>query len=178
MIDLRKIGESIVSHATRWGRRIAAFVRTRRARRIGTWVFAVIVLLGIVTYFAVPMVLHNILVGQVAKQLKRPVSVGRIGFNLYTTAARHRQVAYRRARWRATFCRCRPHPCEGGMDLAVSPCAGGQGSLDHQALDSRGAGGRAALQLFRSARIAEPATSAERETPRQTACASRYRTSA
>src|SRR5271166_1154682 len=76
-------GKTAMERATGLGHRAVDFARSRRARRIVTWVFAVIVLLGIVTYFAVPMVLHNILTGQVAKQLKRPVTVGRIGFNLY-----------------------------------------------------------------------------------------------
>ncbi len=81
MSDLLKIG---MERASAYGRRALEFARSRRARRIGTWVLATILLLGVVSYFAVPMVLHNLLVGQVAKQLKRPVSVGRIGFNLYT----------------------------------------------------------------------------------------------
>ncbi len=81
MSDLLKIG---MERASAYGRRALEFARSRRARRIGTWALATILLLGVVSYFAVPMVLHNLLVGQVAKQLKRPVSVGRIGFNLYT----------------------------------------------------------------------------------------------
>src|SRR5208282_1023279 len=51
---------------------------------IGSGALVAIVLLGAVSYFAVPPILRSLLVGQVAKQLKRPVSVGRIGFNLYT----------------------------------------------------------------------------------------------
>ena len=81
MSDLRKTS---IERASAFGRRTLEFARSRRARRIGTGVLATIALLGIVSYFAVPMVLHNLLVGRVAKQLKRPVSVGRIGFNLYT----------------------------------------------------------------------------------------------
>jgi hypothetical protein len=84
MIDLRKWGEIGVERASAWGNRAIGFARSRRARRIGIGALIAIVLLGVVTYFAVPMVLHNIFVGQVAKQLKRPVSVGRIGFDLYT----------------------------------------------------------------------------------------------
>ncbi len=75
--------KTAMERATALGHRTVDFARSRRARRIVTWVFAVILLLGVVTYFAVPIVLHNILTGQVAKQLKRPVTVGRIGFNLY-----------------------------------------------------------------------------------------------
>jgi hypothetical protein len=84
MIDLRKIGKLGIAHASGWGRRAVGFARTRRARRIGIWTVATILFLGIVTYFAVPPILHSVLVGQVAKQLKRPVTVGKIGFNLYT----------------------------------------------------------------------------------------------
>ncbi len=81
MSDWRKIG---MQHASAWGRRALEFGRSRRARKIGIGAAVTIVLLGAIAYFAVPMVLHNLLVGQVARQLKRPVSVGRIGFNLYT----------------------------------------------------------------------------------------------
>ncbi len=77
-------GKTAMERATGLGHRAVDFARSRRARRIVTWIFGVIVMLGIITYFAVPIILHNILTGQVAKQLKRPVSVGRIGFNLYT----------------------------------------------------------------------------------------------
>ncbi|HVN29637.1 MAG TPA: hypothetical protein VMT64_14160, partial [Candidatus Binataceae bacterium] len=84
MDQLRRLLHIVAAHAREWIRRMVAFVQTRRARRIGEWILGVIVVLGIVTYFAVPPILHSILVGQVAKQLKRPVSVGRIGFNLYT----------------------------------------------------------------------------------------------
>src|ERR1017187_4444062 len=84
MIDLRKIGKIGMERTSGWGRRALEFARSRRARRIGTGVLAAIVLLGVVSYFAVPPLLHHLLVGQIAKQLKRPVSVGRIGFNLYT----------------------------------------------------------------------------------------------
>src|SRR5580704_4359515 len=84
MIDLRKWGEIVAEHPRAWGNRAIGFARTRRARRIGVGAAIVIVLLGLVTYFAVPWVLHDLLVGKIANQLKRPVSVGRIGFNLYT----------------------------------------------------------------------------------------------
>ncbi|HLI80902.1 MAG TPA: DUF748 domain-containing protein [Candidatus Binataceae bacterium] len=84
MSDLRKWGEIGVERASALGNRAIGIARTRRARRIGIGAAIFIVLLGVVTYFAVPMVLHGLLVGQIAKQLKRPVSVGRIGFNLYT----------------------------------------------------------------------------------------------
>src|SRR5579862_3069288 len=78
-IDLRKWGEIGISY----GERVVTFARSRRARRIGIGAAIAIVLLGIVTWVAVPMILHDVLVGTVAKQLKRPVSVGRISFNLY-----------------------------------------------------------------------------------------------
>ena len=73
-----------MERADAWGRRGLELARSRRARRIGTGTLAAIVLLGIVAYFAVPRVLHSLFVGQIAKTLKRPVSVGRIGFDLYT----------------------------------------------------------------------------------------------
>jgi uncharacterized protein involved in outer membrane biogenesis len=79
-----KIGRSGLQRVSAYGRRTVEFVRSRRARRIAEWVLGVILVLGIATYFVVPIVLHNILVGTVAKQLKRPVTVGKIGFNLYT----------------------------------------------------------------------------------------------
>lgn len=84
MIDLRKWGKIGAERASAWGNRAIGFARTRRARRIGVGAAIAILLLGLVTYFAVPWVLHGLLVGKIAKQLKRPVSVGRIGFNLYT----------------------------------------------------------------------------------------------
>ncbi len=82
--------------------------------------------------------------------------------------ARHREVAHRRARRRAAFRRYRPHQCARRMEFAVPPRAGGQGSPDRQAVDSHRARGRAALQFFRSAGIAESASAAERKTRRQT----------
>ncbi len=76
--------KSAMERVRGFGRGVVNFARSRRARRIGIGLLVTILLLGVVTFFAVPMVLHNLLVGQVAKQLKRPVSVGKIGFNLYT----------------------------------------------------------------------------------------------
>lgn len=84
MIDLRQIGAAAIERAGRWGRRSLDFAHTRRARRIGIGTAVAILLLGVVSYFAVPPVLHSILVGKVATVLKRPVRVGKIGFNLYT----------------------------------------------------------------------------------------------
>ena len=72
-----------MERASAFGHGVVRFVRSRRARRIGEWVLGIILFLGLATYIAVPMVLHSILVGTVAKQLKRPVTVGKIGFNLY-----------------------------------------------------------------------------------------------
>ena len=83
MIDLRKWGAIGISRARGYGARAVTFARSRRARRIAIGAAIVVVLLGLATYVAVPMILHDVLVGTVARQLKRPVSVGRIRFNLY-----------------------------------------------------------------------------------------------
>ncbi|MGO9607673.1 MAG: DUF748 domain-containing protein [Candidatus Binataceae bacterium] len=57
--------------------------QTRRARRIGAVIFALILIYGIAGYFVVPHILRGILTGQVSATLHRPVTVGRINFNPY-----------------------------------------------------------------------------------------------
>src|SRR5271170_6259822 len=84
MSDSPKTGKTAVERASAFGRGTLAFARSRRTRRITIGVLLTILVLGVVSFFAVPMVLHNILVGSVAKQIKRPITVGPIGFNLYT----------------------------------------------------------------------------------------------
>ncbi len=64
--------------------RAAAIGTSRRTRKIGITIIAIILLLGIATFFAVPAVLRNILTGRVATTIHRPITVGDIYFNLYT----------------------------------------------------------------------------------------------
>ncbi len=64
--------------------RAAEIGRSRRTRKIVTIVFAIVVLLGIAAYFAVPRILRGVLSKQVATALHRPVTVGDVSFNLYT----------------------------------------------------------------------------------------------
>jgi uncharacterized protein involved in outer membrane biogenesis len=66
-----------------WGARFGAVARSRRTRKIGVIVVAVILFLGIATYFAVPPILRHVVTGPVATSIHRRVSVGKIGFNLY-----------------------------------------------------------------------------------------------
>src|SRR6202166_3540341 len=66
-----------------WGTRLGDLARRRRTRKIGVIVVAVILFLGIATYFAVPPILRHVVTGPVATSIHRRVSVGKIGFNLY-----------------------------------------------------------------------------------------------
>ncbi len=75
---------TVVARARAWIARALEIGRSRRTRKIGVIVGAVIAVFGVVAYFGVPMVLRHILTGQVAATLNRPVSVGRIAFNPYT----------------------------------------------------------------------------------------------
>src|SRR5712671_4992198 len=66
-----------------WGLRLSRVARSRRTRKIGVIVVAVILFLGVATYFAVPPILRHVVTGPVATSIHRRVSVGKIGFNLY-----------------------------------------------------------------------------------------------
>ncbi len=68
--------------------RAAAIGTSRRTRKIAIIVIAIILVLGISTFFAVPAVLRNVLTGRVATTIHRPVTVGDIYFNLYTLRLR------------------------------------------------------------------------------------------
>src|SRR5271156_3653711 len=67
----------------RWVARTQELGRSRRVRRIGVIVVAVVLFLGLSTYIAVPLVLRHVLTGSVASSVHRDVSVGKIRFNLY-----------------------------------------------------------------------------------------------
>ncbi|MGO9449812.1 MAG: DUF748 domain-containing protein [Candidatus Binataceae bacterium] len=64
-------------------RRAIEMAQTRRARRIGAVILALILIYGIAGYFVVPHILRGILTGQVSATLHRPVTVGKINFNPY-----------------------------------------------------------------------------------------------
>src|SRR6266478_3092606 len=66
-----------------WGPRFGKVARSRRTRKIGVIVVAVILFFGVATYFAVPPILRHVVTGPVATSIHRRVSVGKIGFNLY-----------------------------------------------------------------------------------------------
>src|SRR5271156_3129002 len=66
-----------------WGARVRQFGRSRRVRKIGAIVLAVVLFLGLATYIAVPPILRHVLTGPVAASIPRDVSVGKIRFNLY-----------------------------------------------------------------------------------------------
>ncbi len=66
-----------------WVARTQELGRSRRVRKIGVIVVAVVLFLGIATYLAVPPVLRHVLTGSVAASIHRQVSVGKIRFNLY-----------------------------------------------------------------------------------------------
>lgn len=70
--------------ARRWIARGRGFVRSRRLRRTGIAVVAVVLLYGLAGFFGVPPLLRYIITGQVAASLNRPASVGAIRFNPYT----------------------------------------------------------------------------------------------
>src|SRR6202162_3936404 len=66
-----------------WVARTRELGRSRRLRKIGVIVVAVVLFLGVATYIAVPPVLRHVLTGTVASSIHRQVSVGKIRFNLY-----------------------------------------------------------------------------------------------
>src|ERR1700676_4041224 len=66
-----------------WVARTRELGRSRRVRKIGIIVVAVVLFLGVATYIAVPPVLRHVLTGSVATSIHRQVSVGKIRFNLY-----------------------------------------------------------------------------------------------
>src|SRR5580658_468128 len=66
-----------------WMARTQELGRSRRVRKIGVIVVAVVLFLGLSTYIAVPLVLRHVLTGSVASSIHRDVSVGKIRFNLY-----------------------------------------------------------------------------------------------
>ncbi|MGC2445769.1 DUF748 domain-containing protein [Candidatus Binatus sp.] len=66
-----------------WVARTRELGRSRRVRKIGVIVLAVVVFLGLATYIAVPPILRHVLTGPVATGIHRQVNVGKIRFNLY-----------------------------------------------------------------------------------------------
>ena len=66
-----------------WMARTQELGRSRRVRKIGVIVVAVVLFLGLSTYIAAPLVLRHVLTGSVATSIHRDVSVGKIRFNLY-----------------------------------------------------------------------------------------------
>jgi uncharacterized protein involved in outer membrane biogenesis len=66
-----------------WMARTQELGRSRRVRKIGVIVVAVVLFLGLATYIAVPPILRHVLTGSVANSIHRQVSVGKIRFNLY-----------------------------------------------------------------------------------------------
>ncbi len=66
-----------------WVARAQELGRSRRVRKIGVIVVAVVLFLGPAAYIAVPPVLRHVLTGSVAGSIHRQVSVGKIRFNLY-----------------------------------------------------------------------------------------------
>src|ERR1700684_3432218 len=69
--------------ANPWMARTQELGRSRRLRKIGVIVVAVVLFLGLATYVAVPPVLRHVLTGSVAGSIHRQVGVGKIRFNLY-----------------------------------------------------------------------------------------------
>src|SRR5260370_11674731 len=66
-----------------WMARTRDLGRSRRVRKIGVIVVAVLLFIGPALYLAVPPVLRHVLTGPVARSIHREVSVGKIRFNLY-----------------------------------------------------------------------------------------------
>jgi len=66
-----------------WVARTRELGRSRRVRKIGLIVVAVVLFLGLATYIAVPPILRHVLTGPVAASIHREVTVGKIRFNLY-----------------------------------------------------------------------------------------------
>ncbi len=66
-----------------WVARTRELGRSRRVRKTGVIVVAVVLFLGVATYIAVPPILRHVLTGSVASSIHRQVTVGKIRFNLY-----------------------------------------------------------------------------------------------
>jgi Domain of Unknown Function (DUF748) len=66
-----------------WVARTQELGRSRRVRKTGVIVVAVVLFLGLATYIAVPPILRHVLTGSVATSIHRQVTVGKIRFNLY-----------------------------------------------------------------------------------------------
>jgi uncharacterized protein involved in outer membrane biogenesis len=66
-----------------WVARTRELGRSRRVRKTGVIVLAVVLFLGVATYIAVPPILRHVLTGSVASSIHRQVTVGKIRFNLY-----------------------------------------------------------------------------------------------
>ena len=66
-----------------WVARTRKLSGSRRVRKIGVIVVAVLLFIGPALYLAVPPVLRHVLTGPVANSIHRQVSVGKIRFNLY-----------------------------------------------------------------------------------------------
>ncbi len=66
-----------------WVARAQEVGRSRRVRKVGVIVVAVLLFIGPALYLAVPPVLRHVVTGPVAASIHRQVSVGKIRFNLY-----------------------------------------------------------------------------------------------
>src|ERR1039457_5215992 len=66
-----------------WIARVRDSGRSRRVRKIGLIIVAVLLFLDPAAYLAVPPVVRHVLTGPVAGSIHRQVSVGNIRFNLY-----------------------------------------------------------------------------------------------
>src|SRR3984893_12409597 len=66
-----------------WVARTRELGRSRRVRKTGVIVVAVVLFLGLATYIAVPPILRHVLTCSVAGSIHRQVSVGKIRFHLY-----------------------------------------------------------------------------------------------
>ncbi|WP_442886435.1 DUF748 domain-containing protein [Candidatus Binatus sp.] len=74
---------SAVHPSRPWIARARALGSSRRVRKTGAIVVAVVLFLGPALYLAAPPVLRHVLTGPVANSIHRQVSVGKIRFNLY-----------------------------------------------------------------------------------------------
>lgn len=67
---------------------VGAALRSPKGKRWGKWLAGGLLAFGVLGYFAAPPVLKSVLVDQLAKELKREVSIERIDINPYALSAR------------------------------------------------------------------------------------------
>ncbi len=67
---------------------VGALLASSRSKKIGRWLGVFLLVFGLLGYFAAPPLLKSVLLGQLAKELHRDVSIERIDINPYALSAK------------------------------------------------------------------------------------------